>query len=76
VVGDELIGGSVNVTSPLAMRVLRLGQDTRLAAITRLMERAAAEKPPSSVYGRSYRRTFRCDGIVTGSGDGVDLVAA
>lgn len=45
VVGDELIGGSVNVTSPLAMRVLRLGQDTRLAAITRLMERAAAEKP-------------------------------
>lgn len=45
VVGDELIGGSVNVNSPLAMRVLRLGEDTRLAAITRLMERAAAEKP-------------------------------
>lgn len=45
VAGDELIGGSVNVTSPLAMRVLRLGEDTRLAAITRLMERAAAEKP-------------------------------
>lgn len=45
VAGDELIGGSINVTSPLAMRVLRLGQDTRLAAITRLMERAAAEKP-------------------------------
>lgn len=45
VAGDELIGGSVNVNSPLAMRVLRLGEDTRLAAITRLMERAAAEKP-------------------------------
>lgn len=45
VAGDELIGGSVNVNSPLTMRVLRLGQDTRLAAITRLMERAAAEKP-------------------------------
>lgn len=45
VAGNELIGGSVNVTSPLAMRVLRLGEDTRLAAITRLMERAAAEKP-------------------------------
>jgi Cu2+-exporting ATPase len=44
-VGDELIGGSVNVNSPLAMRVMRLGEDTRLAAITRLMERAAAEKP-------------------------------
>lgn len=45
VAGDEVIGGSINVTSPLAMRVLRVGEDTRLAAITRLMERAAAEKP-------------------------------
>ncbi|MDO8347763.1 MAG: heavy metal translocating P-type ATPase [Rugosibacter sp.] len=44
-VGAALIGGSVNVTSPLAMRVLRVGEATRLAAITRLMERAAAEKP-------------------------------
>ena len=43
--GDVLIGGSVNVTSPLAMRVLHVGETTRLAAITRLMERAAAEKP-------------------------------
>ncbi len=43
--GDWLVGGSVNVTSPLALRVERVGEATRLAAITRLMERAAAEKP-------------------------------
>ncbi len=44
-VDDRLTGGSVNVASPLAMRVERVGEATRLAAIARLMERAAAEKP-------------------------------
>jgi len=44
-VGDPLIGGSVNMASPLVMRVERVGDETRLAAIQRLMERAAAEKP-------------------------------
>jgi cation transport ATPase len=43
--GDALIGGSVNTASPLVMRVERVGEATRLAAIQRLMERAAAEKP-------------------------------
>ena len=43
--GDALIGGSVNTASPLVMRVERVGADTRVAAIQRLMERAAAEKP-------------------------------
>ncbi len=44
-VGDALIGGSVNTASPLVMRVERVGEGTRVAAIQRLMERAAAEKP-------------------------------
>ncbi|MDP2133771.1 MAG: cation-translocating P-type ATPase, partial [Sulfuritalea sp.] len=44
-VGDLLIGGSVNTASPLVMRVERVGEATRVAAIQRLMERAAAEKP-------------------------------
>lgn len=43
--GDTLIGGSVNVESPLVMAVDRVGESTRLAAIQRLMERASAEKP-------------------------------
>ncbi|MCX7147950.1 MAG: heavy metal translocating P-type ATPase [Rhodocyclales bacterium] len=43
--GDALIGGSVNTASPLVMRVERVGAETRVAAIQRLMERAAAEKP-------------------------------
>jgi Cu2+-exporting ATPase len=44
-IGDALIGGSVNTSSPLVMRVERVGESTRVAAIQRLMERAAAEKP-------------------------------
>ncbi|MBL8485333.1 MAG: heavy metal translocating P-type ATPase, partial [Rhodocyclaceae bacterium] len=43
--GDAVTGGAVNVASPLVMRVLRVGEQTRLAAIVQLMERAAQEKP-------------------------------
>ena len=44
-VGDRVTGGSINVSSPLLLRVEHVGDDTRLAAIRRLMERAASEKP-------------------------------
>jgi Cu2+-exporting ATPase len=42
---DALIGGSVNIDSPLVMRVKRVGEDTVLAAILRLLDRAQSEKP-------------------------------
>ena len=45
VCADLLVGGSMNIASPLVMRVEQVGEGTRLAAITRLMEHAAAEKP-------------------------------
>lgn len=44
-VGSEVTGGSINISSPLAIRVEQTGDSTRLAAIQRLMERAASEKP-------------------------------
>jgi len=44
-VGEMLTGGSINVSSPLLFRVEQVGDATRLAAIRRLMERAATEKP-------------------------------
>ncbi|GHT96590.1 cation-transporting P-type ATPase [Betaproteobacteria bacterium] len=43
--GDRVTGGAVNVESPLIVRVDAIGEATRLSAIIRLMERAAAEKP-------------------------------
>jgi len=44
-VGDSVTGGSMNVESPLVIRVDSVGEETRLSAIVRLMERAAMEKP-------------------------------
>ncbi|MHB1430114.1 MAG: heavy metal translocating P-type ATPase [Rhodocyclaceae bacterium] len=44
-VGDPVTGGSINVGSPLVVRLERVGEATRLASIRRLMEQAAAEKP-------------------------------
>jgi Cu2+-exporting ATPase len=43
--GDPLVGGTVNVESPLVMEVERVGEDTVVAAIIRLLDRAQAEKP-------------------------------
>jgi Cu2+-exporting ATPase len=43
--GDRVTGGSMNIGSPLTVRIERVGESTRLASIQRLMERAAAEKP-------------------------------
>ncbi len=43
--GADITGGTVNVSSPLCLRVSRTGEHTRLAAIRQLMERASAEKP-------------------------------
>jgi Cu2+-exporting ATPase len=43
--GDELIGGTLNIESPLTMRVNKLGDSTVLASIVRLLDRAQTEKP-------------------------------
>jgi Cu2+-exporting ATPase len=44
-VADEVTGGAVNLTAPVTVRVTRVGNDTRLAAIVRLMEQAQAQRP-------------------------------
>ena len=44
-VGDTLIGGSVNVESPLTMQIDKLGDSTMLSSIIRLLDRAQSEKP-------------------------------
>jgi len=43
--GDPLTGGAVNLEGVLTMRVTRVGEDTVLAGIVRLMDRAQSEKP-------------------------------
>jgi Cu2+-exporting ATPase len=44
--GERLLGGSINVTNPLQMRVTAIGADTVMAEIQRSIERAQADKPP------------------------------
>jgi len=44
-VGSRLIGGSVNVESPVLMRISHVGEDTVLSSIVRLLDRAQTEKP-------------------------------
>jgi len=43
--GDKVIGGSVNIESVLQLEVKAIGQDTVLASVQRLLERAQSEKP-------------------------------
>ncbi len=43
--GDKVTGGAVNIESPLFVAVEHVGEETRLSAIVRLMERAAMQKP-------------------------------
>jgi len=44
-VGDAVTAGTLNVEGPLTLEVQALGDETRLSAIVRLLERAQADKP-------------------------------
>ncbi|MFN7753968.1 MAG: heavy metal translocating P-type ATPase [Pseudomonadota bacterium] len=44
--GEPVTGGSVNLELPLLMQVERVGESTVLAAIVRLLDRAASARPP------------------------------
>ncbi|MCL2161712.1 MAG: heavy metal translocating P-type ATPase [Betaproteobacteria bacterium] len=57
-VDSALTGGSINISSPLVMRVEQVGDSTRLAAIRRLMERAACEKPRLAAVSDNWATIF------------------
>jgi len=44
-IDDKVIGGTVNIESPLVIEVQEVGEDTVLASIQRLLDRAQLEKP-------------------------------
>ncbi len=44
--GTGVIGGTINLDSPLVVHVDKVGTDTVLSGIVRLLDRALAEKPP------------------------------
>jgi len=46
--GDEVIGGSMNYQGAVTIKVIRVGSDTTLAKIVRMMEDAQGKKAPIS----------------------------
>jgi len=42
---ERVIGGTINIESPLTLRVEKVGPDTVLSAMNRLLQRAQMEKP-------------------------------
>jgi len=70
-VGDRVTGGSINVSSPLLVRVEQVGDATRLAAIRRLMDRAATEKPRIATLSDRVAAYFIVTLLVLAAGTGV-----
>ncbi|MGD9870677.1 MAG: heavy metal translocating P-type ATPase [Thauera sp.] len=70
-VGDRVTGGSINVSSPLLLRVEHVGDATRLAAIRRLMERAATDKPRIATLSDRVAAWFIVTLLVLASATGV-----
>ncbi len=56
--GSTLIGGALNLNRPLVMRATRVGNDTQLSSLVRMMESAANEKPPLVQLADRYASTF------------------
>jgi Cu2+-exporting ATPase len=56
--GETLMGGTLNMDSPLTIRVEKLGQETVLAGISRLLERAHEEKPSIALLANRVAAWF------------------
>ena len=67
-VGSPVIGGTLNLSSPLVVRVERIGADTVLSGIVRLLDRALAEKPRLAVLADRYAAWFVLGLLVAAAG--------
>lgn len=56
--GDRVLAGTQNIASPLIIEVEKTGQDVRLASISRLSERALAEKPAIATLANNIASYF------------------
>lgn len=58
--GSEVIGGSMNDDAPIDVEITRVGQDTLVAGIVRMLDRAQAERPPLARTADRVARWFVC----------------
>ncbi|MGF1529059.1 MAG: heavy metal translocating P-type ATPase [Candidatus Competibacterales bacterium] len=70
-VGDEVIGGAVNVESPLTVEVTRVGEEATLSALMRLLTRAQGEKPPVTLLADAVARYFILGLLVVATATGL-----
>lgn len=57
-VGDDLVGGSVNLSSPVIMRVERVGAETRFEAIVAMMRDALTQRPAMARWADAWAGPF------------------
>ena len=57
-VGRPVVGGSVNLTAPIDIEITRVGQDTLVAGIVRLLDRAQSQRPRLAVVADRVARWF------------------
>ena len=58
--GSRVYAGSINYQSPLTIRVTEAGENTMLASISRLLDRAQAEKPRLAQVADQVAAYFTC----------------
>lgn len=57
-IGSRVYAGSINYESPLVIRVTGVGENTMLASISRLLDRAQAEKPKLAMFADQVAAYF------------------
>ncbi|WP_253946160.1 heavy metal translocating P-type ATPase [Niveibacterium sp. COAC-50] len=70
-VGDRVACGSINGSGPLVLRAEHVGEETRIASIRRLMERASAERPRIVEQADAFAARFVLVLIVLAAGAGL-----
>ncbi len=55
---DKVIGGTVNIESPVILQVTHIGEDSVLAGIQRLLDRAQTEKPHIALVADKVASVF------------------
>jgi len=63
--GDTVAAGTVNTESPLTVEVERVGQDTMVSSIVRLIDRAQSQKPRVAEVADRFARKFVIGLLVT-----------
>ncbi|CAG8870161.1 putative copper-importing P-type ATPase A [Pseudomonas fluorescens] len=69
--GDAVTAGTLNVESTLTVEVQALGQNTRLSAIVRLLERAQSEKPRLAQIADRASQWFLLFSLIAAAGIGL-----